>query len=109
MAETITVAGREVIGPDGWPLPGSGPREVEGVVVSPRGQSRLDTVDLTADITELECLAPAGTVVSEGDEVTVRGLTFWVKHAPFDWSHGRRPAHPRHRPRVAFIIARGEG
>jgi len=110
MSETVVIGGGEsVTDPDGNLVPGSAGREVRDVVVSPHGESRIDAVDLDGSTAVLELLAPAGTTCREGEQVTVRGLVYRVKHAPFDWSVGRRPAVARHRPRVKIVVERGEG
>lgn len=109
MAETVRVGTREEVDWDGNVVPGSGFREIHGCVVSPAGESRIDQVDVDGNTSKLQVLAPAGTAIAEGDEVTIRGLIYQVQHVPFDWSVGRRPANPRHRPKVSFIVERGEG
>lgn len=109
MAETVIVVGKDEYDWDGNLLPGNSEREIHNCVVSPAGQSRIDQPGVDGNTSTLEVLAPAGSVISEGDVVTIRGLVYEVKFVPFDWSTGRRPANPRHRPKVAFTVERGEG
>lgn len=109
MSETVLVGGRDEVDWDGNLVPGAGSREIHDCVVSPVGQSRIEQDDFDGNTKMLQVLAPAGTAIAEGDEVTIRGLEYRVQFAPFDWSHGRRPALARHRPRVAFTVERSEG
>lgn len=109
MSETVTVVGEDEYDWDGNLIPGSGKREIAGCTVSPAGQSRIDQADVDGITSSLQVLAPAGTTIAEGEQVKIRGLTYTVDQVPFDWSHRRRPANPRHRPKVAFIVKRGEG
>lgn len=85
------------------------PRTVADCVVFPAGASKIDDADvLDGDTTALTVLAPAGTEVHEGEECSIRGITFVVKHVPFDYAVGRRPVNRRHRPRVTITVERTE-
>lgn len=85
-------------------------REVKGCVVSPAGDQVIRGDDfIHGDITKFQVLAPAGTIVADGDVVTVRGDDYTVQQLQsFDYSVGRRPVVARHRPKVVFVVERGE-
>lgn len=109
MSETIVVHGRDRFDPDGEIIPGSGRREIAGCVVAPSGQAKItDDGIVDGDTTTLEVVAPGGSVIREGERVVWRGVEYVVKHVPFDWSVGRRPALSRHRPRTVFTVERKE-
>lgn len=85
-------------------------REVKDCVVSPAGDQvvRGDGY-VHGDVSKFQILAPPGTVFREGDVIRVRGEEFRVDPLKgFDYSVGRRPALPRHKPRVSVIVSRGE-
>lgn len=108
--ETVRVKGK-MIGrdPRGRPLYGSD-TSIDHCVVSPAGDSVFKGEDFThGDITKLQVLAPAGTVVRDGDVVTIRGEDYVVQQrTSFDYSVGRRPVLQRHQPKVLFVVERGE-
>lgn len=109
MTETVVVVGAPTVDRYGDVVDNGDYREIPGCVVGLRGQVEVDgpgTWD--GDATVLEVLAPPGSVINQGDVVEVRGERYVVKHVPFDWSVGRRAAHPRHRPPVRFLVERGE-
>lgn len=109
MAEVLTILGTPVYDRYGDVVEAGEEREVAGCVVGLQGQSGIEGGGVwDGDSSTLEVFAPPGTVISEGDIVSFRGLRWQVKHAPFDWSVGRRPVNSRHRPRVRFLIERGE-
>lgn len=110
MSESIFVKG-ELTGRDSRDRPVYAPaREIPGCVVSPAGDQVIKGDDFVhGDITKLQVLAPAGTAVSDGDVVTIRGEDYVVQpRKSFDYSVGRRPVLRFHRPRVIFIVERGE-
>lgn len=84
--------------------------EIPGCVVSPAGETVVNGDSYAhGDITKYQVLAPAGTRVFDGDTVRIRGEDFEVQGIQsFDYSIGRRPALRSHRPRVSFVVARGE-
>lgn len=83
---------------------------IEHCVVSPAGDQVVKGDGFAhGDITSLQVLAPPGTTVHDGDVVTIRGEDFTVQpRQSFDYSVGRRPAVRHHRPKVIFIVSRGE-
>lgn len=108
--ETVFIKGG-VIGRDSRDRPTYGPDvPVEHCVVSPAGDQVIRGDDFVhGDITKLQVLAPAGTVVKDGDIVVIRGEDYTVQQLKsFDYSVGRRPAVARHRPKVVFVVERGE-
>lgn len=108
--EPITIRGG-VVGRDhrGRTIYGEG-REIPGCVVSPAGDQVIKGDDFVhGDISKLQVLAPPGTVVADGDTVTIRGEDYTVQQRrSFDYSVGRRPAVSWHQPKVVFIVERGE-
>lgn len=111
--ETIRVLGTETWDEYGGLDLEDNARTITGCVVSPVGQTDISTDAVWGgDDTTLQVLAPAGTVIAEGETVILADRNtadqWTVKHVPFDWSIGRRPALARHRPRVVFIIERKE-
>lgn len=111
MSETVLVLGEgqydQIKGT--W-IPASILREIPGCVLDTAGQSKINGDDVSDGNTDrLRILAPAGTVIREGEIIEVRGITYRVQHIPFDYSVGRRPVLARHRPRVLFIAERKEG
>ena len=109
MTETVIVVGSPVVDRYGDVIDNGGRRVISGCVVGLLGQAEVDGPGVwDGDSTVLEVLAPPGTVIDQGDIVEVRGERYVVKHVPFDWSVGRRAAHPRHRPPVRFLVERGE-
>ena len=83
---------------------------VEHCVVSPAGDQVVKGDGFAhGDITKLQVLAPPGTVVADGDTVTIRGEDYTVQQRrSFDYSVGRRPVVSWHQPKVVFIVERGE-
>ena len=107
--ETIIAKTAPVVDRYGDVVQPAGEREIHGCVVGLQGQSDINGGGVwDGDATTLEVLAPPGTVVEEGAVIICRGLEYTVSHVPFDWSVGRRPVNARHRPRVRFLIDRGE-
>lgn len=76
--------------------------------VAPQGASDVDGVDFDGNTSRLDLLLHSGTPVEEGDLVEVRGLTYKVVFAPFDWGQHRRPAFSRHTPRLSIVVERTE-
>lgn len=108
--EPITIRG-EMTGRDhrGRPIFGAD-TVVEHCIVSPAGDQVIKGKDFVhGDISRLQVLAPAGTRVQDGDTVVIRGVEYRVDQLQsFDYSVGRRPAVSHHRPKVIFIVERGE-
>lgn len=108
--EPITVKG-EVVGRDHRGRPHYAPgRVIEHCVVSPAGDQVVRGDGFVhGDITKLQVIAPAGTVVADGDTVTIRGEDYTVQQRQsFDYSVGRRPVVGWHQPKVVFVVERGE-
>lgn len=78
--------------------------------MSPAGDQVIKGNDFVhGDMERLQIIAPAGTRVTDGDVVEVRGEDFTVQQRmSFDYSVGRRPAVSWHQPKVVFIVERGE-
>lgn len=109
MSETILVTGKPVLDRYGDLVTPSEAREIPGCVIGLRGQADINGGGVwDGDATILEVLAPGGTEIREGDTVTFRGEAYVVTNVPFDWSVGRRPVNPRHRPRTRFLIEKRE-
>lgn len=83
---------------------------IKNCVVSPAGDQVVRGDGFThGDITKLQVLAPPGTVVADGDTVTIRGEDYTVQQRKsFDYSVGRRPVVSWHQPKVVFVVERGE-
>lgn len=111
MSEVIRILGEEQYDKDkGTLISGSGVRDIAGCVIDTAGQSKVNGFDVSDGNTDrLRVLAPAGTKVSEGESVEIRGIIYRIAHIPFDYSVGRRPVLHRHRPRTMFIAERKEG
>ncbi|MCZ9297034.1 hypothetical protein [Corynebacterium yonathiae] len=108
--EPITVKGG-MVGRDHRGRPQYAPgRVIEHCVVSPAGDQVVKGDGFThGDISKLQVLAPPGTVVADGDTVTIRGEDYTVQQRKsFDYSVGRRPVVSWHQPKVVFIVERGE-
>lgn len=108
--EPIAIRGA-MVGRDHRGRPQYGPDTViEHCVVSPAGDQVVKGDGFThGDITKLQVLAPPGTVVTDGNTVTIRGEDYTVQQRQsFDYSVGRRPAVSWHQPKVVFIVERGE-
>lgn len=108
--ESITVKGA-VVGRDHRGRPQYAPgRVIEHCVVSPAGDQVVRGDGFVhGDITKLQVIAPAGTVVADGDTVTIRGEDYTVQQRQsFDYSVGRRPVVGWHKPKVVFVVERGE-
>lgn len=108
--EPVAIKG-EVVGRDSRMRPIYGEsRIIEHCIVSPAGDQVVKGEDFVhGDITKLQVLAPAGTRVDDGDTVVIRGEEYVVQQLQsFDYSVGRRPAVWTHRPKVVFIVSRGE-
>ena len=86
------------------------PRKIEPCVIAPAGDETVEADGMVSgDISKLQVIAPAGTVVKDGDVITIHGEDYTVSQmASFDYSLGRRPVFARHRPKVVFIVERGE-
>lgn len=90
-------------------IPGSGRRPIDDCVVDTDGQSKINGEDVSdGNSDRLRILAPAGTVLKEGQVLEIRGERYLVAHIPFDHSIGRRPVMSRHRPKVLIIAERRE-
>lgn len=110
MAEVITVHGKAgAVDDDGYPMPAAPDREVMVKSVQPLSLTEMSDEDKQGTRDILRVWAPAGTAISDGDEVTVRGKRYQVRITAWDWSARRRPAYRRHRPSVVFDCVRGEG
>ena len=84
-------------------------RELPNCQVSPAGDQVVSGDGFVqGDLSKLQVLAPAGSVVEEGQRVQIRGHVYRVEFTPFDYSVGRRPVVGRHRPRVMFTVVRGD-
>lgn len=108
--ETIHIRGR-LVGRDHRGRPEYGPgHDIQHCIISPAGEQVVKGEGFVhGDITKYQVIAPAGTVVADGDVVIIRGEDFTVDQLQsFDYSPGRRPALRRHRPKVIFIVERGE-
>lgn len=87
---------------DGNVIPGSG--EVTRFCrVYPAGMQSTDDVDFDGSTSKLTVLAPPGDY-EVGQEVEIRGIVYELVELPFDFSHGRRAAHPDHRPPVQLTV-----
>lgn len=107
VSESIFIKTADQFDADDELIPGSGRREVAGCVIDTAGQSKINEIDVSdGDTTTLRILAPGGSKIFVGQEAEVRGETYVVKHVPFDYAVGRRPALARHRPRVLIIVER---
>lgn len=108
--ETIKVLGQPVRDEWGQNLGREVLRKIEHCVVSPAGDQVVKGEDYThGDISKLQVIAPAGTVLRDGDVVDIRGEEFYVDPLQsFDYSVERRPALRRHRPKVIVTVSRGE-
>lgn len=83
--------------------------DLHGCTVSPAGDSIVNGDGfIHGDISKLQVLAPASSVVVEGQQVEIRGQIYTVDFTPFDYSHGRRPVLAAHQPRVMFTVSRGD-
>lgn len=108
--ESIFIRG-EIIGRDHRGRPRySEIREIKNCQVAPAGDQVVKGVGFAhGDISRLQVIAPAGTVVRDGDTVVIRGEDYVVdQRQSFDYSVGRRPVLATHQPRVVFIVERGE-
>lgn len=108
--ETVLIRG-EVTGYDHRGRPQYGDdTEIHHCIVSPAGDQVVKGDDFVhGDITKYQVIAPPGTSVQDGDVVVVRGDDFIVDQLQsFDYSVGRRPAVSHHKPKVVFIVERGE-
>lgn len=107
--ESLTVVGEPTLDRFGNVITEGDVRVISGCVVGLRGQATVDGGGVwDGDATTLEVLAPGGAVVREGELVEFRGQEYRVVHVPFDWSPGRRPVNPRHKPRTVFVVERRE-
>ena len=88
---------------DGNLIPGTG-SFTKFCRVWPAGFSDMEGQDFDGNTTTLTVQAPAGAPYEVGMQVEVRGELYEVIHVPFDWSHGRRAAHPRHQPQVMLTV-----
>lgn len=110
MSESIIVLGKEKLDRDGRLVYDAHPRTIDDCIVGPHGQAVIDGQGIfSGDTTTLQVLAPGGATIREGEIVEIRGQTYSVKHVPFDYSRGRRPALASHQPRTAIVVERKEG
>lgn len=94
---------------EGYPVQGEPDVTVSVKSIQPLSLTELSDVDVSGTLDVLRVWAPAGTKVSEGDDVTIRGLRYRVRVTSWDWSRSRMPAYARHRPSVVFDCVRGAG
>ncbi|MBE7338122.1 hypothetical protein [Corynebacterium aurimucosum] len=107
--ETVKVLGEEKRTQYGKLLGYQVAKEIPHCIVSPAGDSLVNgTGFMHGDISKVQVLAPSGTTVAEGQRIDIRGELYTVDFAPFDYTVGRRPAHPFHRPKVLFTASRGD-
>lgn len=90
---------------DGRRLPTTTAETVQAVV-SPAAGSDLEDLSSTGGWESVQVIAPAGVRVSIDDVVVIRGERYKVTRLPWDYSVGRRPVNPRHRPRTVFFADR---
>lgn len=110
VAETVVLLGAAGgVDDDGYPRPGTADTVVPGCTVQLNVTGDDVSRDRDGTVTKLRVFAPPGTVVDEGQLVEVRGQTWRIDGVVFDWSTNRRPVLARHRPRVEFVVNRGEG
>lgn len=110
VSEAVIIHGAaDGVDDDGYPVAGVPDREVVVKSVQPLSLSEMSDEDKQGTRDILRVWAPAGTAVSDGDEVTVRGKRYQVRITAWDWSKHRRPVYRRHRPSVVFDCVRGEG
>ena len=108
--EQVEIRGR-LVGRDYRGRPEYAPGSViDHCIVSPAGDQVVKGDGFVhGDVSRLQVLAPPGTRVSDGDVVVIRGVDYTVREIDsFDYSVGRRPAVPSHRPKVIFTVERGE-
>lgn len=107
--ESIEVIQKQTFDRYGRLITAGNERIITGCVIGVHAQSDIDSNGvIDGDATSLDVFAPAGTVLTEGTEVEVRGKTYTVVNTPFDWSVGRQPVNRFHRPRVQFVVQRKE-
>ena len=87
---------------DGNLIPGSG-SVTKFCRVYPAGMQDTDDIDFDGNTSKLTVQAPAGSY-EVGQEVEIRGQVYEIVHAPFDFAHGRKAAHPDHRPKVLITV-----
>lgn len=110
MSETIIVHGSAGgVDDDGYPVPGTPDREVIARDVQPLALEDMSDDDRQGVVDVLRVWLAPGQSISEGDDVTIRGLRYRVRKTPWDWGRNRRPVNPRHRPSVVFDCERGAG
>lgn len=110
MTEKIIVHGKAGgVDDDGYPLPGTEDREATAKNIQPLSLEEMSDEDKQGVIDTLRVWLARGESVSEGDEVTVRGLRYRVRKTAWDWGRNRRPVLARHRPGVVFDCVRGAG
>ncbi|MGX1598590.1 hypothetical protein ACWIDS_16190 [Dietzia maris] len=105
----VLLGGLGGVDDDGYPLPGTADKTVEGCTVQLNVTGDDVARDRDGTVTELRVFAPPGTVIDEKRLVEIRGKTWRVDGIAFDWSINRRALLARHRPRVEFVVKRGEG
>lgn len=107
--ETVTVLGELTYSDYGKLLGSEVVATIEHCVIGPAGDSEAtDDGYFTADVNRLTVYAPPGTVVEDGARVDIRGRVYVVQARGFDYSVGRRPVVPRHRPKVVFTAVAAE-
>lgn len=107
--ETVTVLGELTYSDYGKLLGSEVVATIEHCVIGPAGDSEAtDDGYFTADVNRLTVYAPPGTVVEDGARVDIRGRVYIVQARGFDYSVGRRPVVPRHRPKVVFTAVAAE-
>lgn len=110
MRETIIVHGAAgAVDDDGYPVAGQPDRTVTAKTIQPLSLEEMTDEDREGVVDVLRVWLVPGQSIAEGDEVTIRGLRYQVRKTPWDWSAGRRPANPRHRPSLVFDCVRGAG
>lgn len=101
--EKVTFFGKARTDIDGNVIPGSG-SFTKFCRVYPAGMQDTDDADFDGNTSTLTIQAPPSGQYEVGQEVEIRGLTYEIIHAPFDFSHGRKAAHPDHRPMVMITV-----
>lgn len=105
--EIVTFRGVEEKDADGRLIPGTGAKAL-ACRVYPAGQSEINDTDFDGNTDDLTVLAPGGSLIEVGMTAEIRGEVYDVKFVPFDYSIARKPAHPKHRPKVTVTVSRAE-
>ncbi|PRQ10630.1 hypothetical protein C1Y63_10575 [Corynebacterium sp. 13CS0277] len=108
--ETVVFRPPDVWDEDGNITPVVGEEVAATATVSPYSLGDVKAADYDATTSLLQVLVePAPRVVPQAGWVcVVRGVEYTVVRAPWQWSVGRAAWNPRHRPRLAVIVSRGE-